>query len=58
MPFHAFAVVISTLPQRHNIRIYHKCKGRKENPVLRIAVWHHKACRVMTNDYPEGRIKD
>ena len=23
---------------------------------LRITVWHHKACRVMTNGDPEGRI--
>ena len=29
-------------------RIYHECEGRIEKSVQRIAVWHHKACRVMT----------
>ena len=27
-----------------------------EKSVPRIAVWHHEACRVMTNDDPEGWI--
>ena len=39
-----------------NIRIYHECEGRIEKFVPRIAVWHHEACRVMTNSDPEGRI--
>ena len=38
------------------IRVYHECEGRIENPVLRVAVWHHEACEVMTNGNPEGRI--
>ena len=38
------------------IRIYHECEGRIEISVPRIAVWHHEACRVMTNGDPEGRI--
>ena len=38
------------------IRIYHECEGRIEKSVPRIAVWHHVACRVMTNGDPEGRI--
>ena len=37
-------------------RIYHECEGRIEQSVPRIAVWHHEACRVMTNGDPEGRI--
>ena len=38
------------------IRIYHECEGRIEKSVPRIAVWHHKACRLMTNGDPEGQI--
>ena len=38
------------------IRIYHECEGRIEQYVPNIDVWHHEACRVMTNDDPEGRI--
>ena len=38
------------------IRIYHECEGRIEKSVPRIAVWHHEACRVMTNGDPEGQI--
>ena len=44
------------LPNVKIIRIYHECEGRIEKPVLRFAVWHHQACRVMTNGDPEGRI--
>ena len=36
--------------------VYHECEGRMEKSVSRIAVWHHEACRVMTNGDPEGRI--
>ena len=38
------------------IRIFHECEGRIEKSVPRIAVWHHEACRVMTNGDPMGRI--
>ena len=38
------------------IRIYHECEGKIEKFVLRIAVWHHEACQVMTNGDPEGQI--
>ena len=38
------------------IRIYQHCEGRIEKSVSRITVWHCEACRVMTNDDPEGRI--
>ena len=49
-------------PQGHegervsNIRIYYECEGRMEKSFPRIAVWHHEACRVMTNGDPEGQI--
>ena len=36
--------------------IYYECEGRIEKSIPRIAVWHHEACRVMTNGDPEGRI--
>ena len=39
-----------------NIRIYHECEGRIENPVLRILVWHHEACRVIQIGDQEGQI--
>ena len=38
------------------IRIYHECEGRIEKSVRKITIWHHQACRVMTNGDPEGRI--
>ena len=38
------------------LRIYHECEGRIEKSVPRIAVLHHKACRVMTNGDLEGQI--
>ena len=31
-------------------------RGGYKKPVPRITVWHHEACRVMTNGDPEGRI--
>ena len=40
----------------HIIRIYRECEGRIETSVRSIAIWHHGACRVMTNGDPEGRI--
>ena len=38
------------------IRIYNDCEGRIKKSVPRIIVWHHEACRVMTNGDPEVRI--
>ena len=38
------------------IRIYHECEGRIEKSVPRITVWHHEACRMMTNCDHEVRI--
>ena len=38
------------------IRIYRECEGMIEKSVPRIIVWHHEACRVMTNIGPERRI--
>ena len=40
----------------YNKRIYHECYGRREKIIMRIAVCHHEACRVMTNGDSEGRI--
>ena len=39
-----------------NKRIYHECEGWIGKSILRIVVWHHKACQVMTNGDSEGRI--
>ena len=39
-----------------NIRIYHEYENGIEKSVPRITVWHHEACRVITNNDPEGRI--
>ena len=38
------------------IRIYDECEGYIEKSVPRIAVWHHEACRVMTNGDFKGHI--
>ena len=38
------------------LRIYHEYEGMIEKSVLRIAFWHHEACRVHTNGDSEGRI--
>ena len=38
------------------IRIYHECEDRIEKSVLRITLWHHEACPVMTNGDLEGQI--
>ena len=38
------------------IKIHHECEGGIEKSVPRITVWHHEACRVMTNGDHEGRI--
>ena len=39
-----------------NIRIYHDCGGGIEKSDLRITVWHHKACGVITNSDFKGQI--
>ena len=51
-------VHLKTLSGKVNIiiRIYHECEARIELSFPRIAVWHHEACRVMTNGDLEGRI--
>ena len=36
--------------------MYHECEGGIKKSVPRIAVGHHKACRVTTNGDGEGRI--
>ena len=41
---------------KYDIRINHECEGGIEKSVLRITVWHHEACRVMTNSDQEGWI--
>ena len=50
------STVVSRSEQVCVIRIYHECEGRIEKSAPRIAVWHHEACRVMSNCDPEGRI--
>ena len=35
------------------IRIFNDSEVRIENSVTRVIVWHHEACRVMANSYPE-----
>ena len=42
--------------QHQDIRIYHECEDSIEKSDARIAVWHHEACRVMTNGDCEGQI--
>ena len=36
--------------------VSYPCEGGIEKSFRRITVCHHKACRVMTNGDPEGRI--
>ena len=50
------AMVITYPCYTQNIRIHHECEGGIEKSVPRIAVWHHEACRVMTNCDHEGQI--
>ena len=40
----------------HILRISNECEDAIEKSVQRIAVWHHGACRLMTNDDRDGRI--
>ena len=35
---------------------HHEFEGGIKKPVLRITVWHHEACRVMTNRNDKGWI--
>ena len=37
------------------IRIHHECEVGIKKSVPRITIWHHEACRVMTNGDLEGR---
>ena len=32
------------------LRFYHGYEWQIEKSILRITVWHHEACRMMTND--------
>ena len=48
--------LLGTSKNINHIRIYYECENRIEKSVPRITVWHHEACRVMTNGDPEGRI--
>ena len=34
----------------------HECEGGIEKSVPSITIWHHEACRVMTNGDYEGQI--
>ena len=43
-----------SLRLRLGIIIYHECESSIEKSVPRITVWHHEACRVMTNGDPKG----
>ena len=66
MPRVGLQSVIETFPgnnyfsynqiHKNNIRIYHEFGGKIEKSVPGNALWHHEACRVMTNGDPEGRI--
>ena len=41
------------------IRIHHECEGGIAKSIPRMTVWHHKACRMMTNgDYARDRFAD
>ena len=52
-----FTLVVDILLQKKcNIRIHHKFESGIEKSVPRITVWHHEACRVMTNGDPQGQI--
>ena len=48
----AFLLILhaSFCPMSEYKRIYQKCEGGIENSVSRINVWHHEACRLMTNN--------
>ena len=48
--------IFSFMILRCTIRINHECEGRIVKSVPRSTVWHHEACRVMTNGDSEGQI--
>ena len=62
LPFSIKAFVLSIFkwPLKTGFTVYHNKRfypeGRIEKSVLRIAVWHHEACRVITNGDSKGRI--
>ena len=37
------------------ITIFNNCSVRIENSSTKVTVWHHEACKVMPNSYPEWR---
>ena len=48
---------LKMLPYTSNIiRIHHECKDGIEKSVLRITVWHHKACQGIKRDRSFHRI--
>ena len=47
---------ILTLVMLNIIRIHYESEGGIEQCVPRITVWHHEACRVMTNGDREEQI--
>ena len=47
---------LTAMTAAENIRIYYEYEGKIEKSVQRITVWHHEACRVMTNGDLEGQI--
>ena len=49
-------VTFSLVLADETIRIHHECEGWIEKSVPRIAIWHHKTCRVMKNDDHQGWI--
>ena len=53
-PLYIFFIIYDHLT--NIVRIYHVCELWRDKSVLRITVWHHEACRVMTNGAPEGQI--
>ena len=48
-------ILMSTASLKNDsIRIHNECEGRIEKSVPRITIWHHEACRVMTNGDHHG----
>ena len=44
------------VPKYKELRKYHECQDGTKKSVSRITIWHHEACRVMTNGDREGQI--
>ena len=42
------SLLLSKIHPLSYIRIYHESEGWIKTSILRITVWHHEACRVMT----------